>query len=87
MAMRTFAGIDCATSSLRDFSRVVASGTASTTRSTVTTKVLNSKDVQDKLAAQGAEAASNTPEQFRALIKDDLVKWAKVVKDSGAQVD
>ncbi|MNT86876.1 Tripartite tricarboxylate transporter family receptor [compost metagenome] len=51
------------------------------------TKVLNSKDVQDKLAAQGAEAASNTPEQFRALIKDDLVKWAKVVKDSGAQVD
>ncbi|AEI82894.1 extra-cytoplasmic solute receptor (plasmid) [Cupriavidus necator N-1] len=51
------------------------------------TKVLNSKDVQDKLAAQGAEAASNTPEQFRALIKEDLVKWAKVVKDSGAQVD
>lgn len=51
------------------------------------TKVLHSKEVQDKLAAQGAEAASNTPEQFRALIKDDLVKWARVVKESGAQVD
>ena len=26
-----------------------------------------------------------TPEQFATLIKDDLPKWAKIVKDSGAK--
>ena len=52
-----------------------------------TVKVLNSKDVQDRLAVQGAEATSDTPEQFRALIMDELAKWAKLVKDSGAQLD
>ena len=28
-----------------------------------------------------------TPEQFATLIRDDLPKWAKIVKDSGATVD
>jgi hypothetical protein len=28
-----------------------------------------------------------TPEAFGNLIKTDVVKWGKVVKDSGAKVD
>ena len=32
----------------------------------------------------GCEPFKSTPEQFAALIKDDLPKWAKIVKDSGA---
>ena len=50
-------------------------------------KAVAAKDVQEKLAAQGAEVWTTTPEQFAALIKSELPKWAKIVKDSNAQVD
>ena len=50
-------------------------------------KVLVSKDVIDKLAAQGCEVLTGGPVQFAALIKGDLPRWNKIVKDSGAQVD
>ncbi len=39
------------------------------------------------LGAQGAEPAGGAPEEFAALIRRDLAKWAKVVKESGARVD
>jgi tripartite-type tricarboxylate transporter receptor subunit TctC len=50
-------------------------------------KVLDAPDTKDKLAAVGCEPFKSTPEQFAALIKDDLPKWARIVKDSGATVD
>lgn len=50
-------------------------------------KAVAAKDVQEKLAVQGAEVWTTTPEQFAAIIKTELPKWAKIVKDSGAQVD
>jgi tripartite-type tricarboxylate transporter receptor subunit TctC len=50
-------------------------------------KALDTQDVKDKLAAVGCEPSRSTPEQFAALIKEDLPKWAKIVKDSGATVD
>ncbi len=39
------------------------------------------------MAAQGAEIISGTPEQLAAMLKDDSVRWAKIVKESGATVD
>jgi len=50
-------------------------------------KTLASKEVADKLAAQGCEVLTGNPVQFAALIKDDLPRWNKIVKDSGAQID
>jgi tripartite-type tricarboxylate transporter receptor subunit TctC len=50
-------------------------------------KALDTQDLKDKLAAVGCAASKSTPEQFAALIKDDLPKWANIVKDSGATVD
>jgi tripartite-type tricarboxylate transporter receptor subunit TctC len=50
-------------------------------------KVLAMPDTKEKLAAVGCEPFGGTPEQFAATIKDDLLKWAKIVKDSGATVD
>ena len=50
-------------------------------------KVLDSAEVKEKLAAVGCEPLKGTPEQFAAMVKDDLPKWAKIVKDSGAKVD
>ena len=51
------------------------------------TKVLDAPDMKDKLAAVGCEPFKSTSEQFAALVRDDLPKWAKIVKDSGATVD
>ena len=48
---------------------------------------LDSKEVQDKLAAQGCEIMKGSSAQFATLIRDDLPRWAKIVKDSGATLD
>lgn len=50
-------------------------------------KALNSPTVKEKLLAQGAEPSGMPPEQFAAFIASEHIKWAKVVKDSGATVD
>jgi tripartite-type tricarboxylate transporter receptor subunit TctC len=50
-------------------------------------KALALAEVQDKLMQQGAEATSWTPEQLGAFIHNEVVKWAKVVKASGAKVE
>jgi len=50
-------------------------------------KALQLPDLRKKLGDEGADAAGGTPEQFAALIKDDMVRWGKVVKESGAKLD
>jgi tripartite-type tricarboxylate transporter receptor subunit TctC len=50
-------------------------------------KIINSPDVREKLVGLGAEPVANTPEEFGALVKTEVVKWADVVKKSGARVD
>jgi len=44
-------------------------------------------DVRSALINQGAEPAGDTPEEFSALVRSDLAKWAKIVKDTGAKPD
>jgi tripartite-type tricarboxylate transporter receptor subunit TctC len=48
---------------------------------------LASPELKGRLSTQGADAAGGTPEEFVKLLKADLAKWAKVVKESGARVD
>lgn len=50
-------------------------------------KALAEPDLVEKMAAQGAEASPSTAEQFAALIRDDLVSWARIVKQAGARLD
>ena len=50
-------------------------------------KALESKEVQERLAGVGCEPFESTPEQFSQLLRDDLPRWAKIVKDSGATID
>ncbi len=50
-------------------------------------KALESKDVQERLAGVGCEPYKSAPEQFGQLVRDDLPRWAKIVKESGATVD
>ncbi len=53
----------------------------------VIVKSLQTPDVHERISAQGAEAIGNTPEQFTTQMQRDLVKWAKVIKDSGAKLE
>jgi tripartite-type tricarboxylate transporter receptor subunit TctC len=50
-------------------------------------KIINMPDVKEKLVGLGAEPVANTSEEFGALVKAEIVKWADVVKKSGARVD
>ncbi len=50
-------------------------------------KAIKTQDMRERLAQQGAEAIGNTPEDFAAIIKRDLAKWAKVVKDANIKLD
>src|SRR5450631_2971519 len=54
---------------------------------TEVTRILNTPEMKAFFAQQGAEPAPDTPEQFAALIKSEIPKYAKIVKDSGAKVD
>jgi tripartite-type tricarboxylate transporter receptor subunit TctC len=47
--------------------------------------VLNLPDVKSVLFKQGLDVAPSTPEAFGAYIKSETVKWAKVIKASGAK--
>ena len=51
------------------------------------TKTLASKDLIDKLATLGCEVLTASPAQFATLIREDLPRWNKIVKDSGARID
>jgi tripartite-type tricarboxylate transporter receptor subunit TctC len=48
-------------------------------------KILAMPDVKAKLAEQGADAASNTPEQFAAYIKSQITKWGRLIKELGVK--
>jgi tripartite-type tricarboxylate transporter receptor subunit TctC len=44
-------------------------------------------DVKTRLAALGFDPVNNTPEQFAKYVNEEITKWAKVIKESGAKAD
>jgi tripartite-type tricarboxylate transporter receptor subunit TctC len=52
-----------------------------------TVKALALPDVREKLAAQGAEAVGQSPEEFRNYIRNEIDKWGRVIRESGAKVE
>lgn len=52
-----------------------------------TRKVLYQADVKARLETMGMEVVGSTPEQFDALVRSELSKWSKVVKDNHIQAD
>jgi tripartite-type tricarboxylate transporter receptor subunit TctC len=50
-------------------------------------KAVKSSDLTGRMKQQGMEPIGSTPEQFDALIRSEIEKWAKVVKLSGAKAD
>ncbi len=52
-----------------------------------TIKALAAPDVKEKLATLGLDPNTGTPEALMALMQVETVKWARVVKESGAKPD
>lgn len=50
-------------------------------------KALKEPELQKKLGDQGADVAGSAPEQFAKLIQDDITRWGKIVRESGAKID
>ncbi len=50
-------------------------------------KALAEASLRKKYANEGAETVGGTAEQFGTVIKNDIARWGKIVKASGARVD
>jgi tripartite-type tricarboxylate transporter receptor subunit TctC len=50
-------------------------------------RVLAEPEVKAQLAGQGIDPMSGTPAQFAAHIREETMKWARVVQASGARID
>jgi len=50
-------------------------------------RVYRLPDVQDRMKTLGLESVLSTPEQLASYQAAEIVKWTKVVKDSGAKAD
>ena len=48
---------------------------------------LGTPEMRERLAALGAEPVGNKPEEFAAFIREEIPKYAKVIKASGAKAD
>jgi tripartite-type tricarboxylate transporter receptor subunit TctC len=48
-------------------------------------KALAAPELNERLASEGAEPATNTPEEFAAFIKTEIVKWGKVARAAGVE--
>jgi tripartite-type tricarboxylate transporter receptor subunit TctC len=50
-------------------------------------EILKDKEVADKLLQQGAVPVGDTPSAFEHYIKNEILKWGKVVRDSNIKAD
>jgi tripartite-type tricarboxylate transporter receptor subunit TctC len=50
-------------------------------------KIMQAPDMKQRMSNEGLVAVGGTREQFAAHIKEEIAKWARVIKASGAKVD
>lgn len=48
---------------------------------------LKQPDLVERMAGVGMEPAGDTPEQFDAFVREEIAKWAPVVKEAGLKVE
>ncbi len=49
--------------------------------------VTQTTDVRARLAAMGVDPIGTTPEQLASIMRSDLEKWTRVIKDAGIKAD
>jgi tripartite-type tricarboxylate transporter receptor subunit TctC len=50
-------------------------------------RLMAGADMKQRMVELGADPAADTPEQFARFIREETVKWAKVIRESGATAD
>lgn len=50
-------------------------------------RITQSPEMKERLLAQGLQPVANTPAQFGAVLKADIQRWSKLVKDAGISVE
>ncbi len=50
-------------------------------------RIIATPDVKERLNGLGADAVTNTPEQFAAYIKAEIAKWARIIKETGVKAE
>ena len=50
-------------------------------------RIVNEPDIRALIAGQGGEPVGNTPEEFGVIVRADLAKWKKIVKDANIRVE
>ena len=50
-------------------------------------RIMNTPEAREKFFTAGIEAETGSPEELMALMKSDMVKWGKVIKDAGIRID
>lgn len=58
-----------------------------TRMSTEVTRAVQAPDVKAKLLQQGVESVGTTPEQFAKFMQSEIVRYGKIIKESGAKPD
>lgn len=51
----------------------------------VPVKIVRSPEMAPALVGEGATAVGNTPAEFDAVIRADIAKWAKIIKEAGSR--
>jgi tripartite-type tricarboxylate transporter receptor subunit TctC len=49
--------------------------------------IMQSTEMRERLASEAGQPVGNTPEQFEKIIRADVAKWAKIVRESGIKAD
>jgi len=52
-----------------------------------TARVVGSKAIRDRFISLGAEPKFNSPEAFAKLVREDVERWARVVKEANIKLD
>jgi tripartite-type tricarboxylate transporter receptor subunit TctC len=50
-------------------------------------RILSLNDVKQRLAAEGADAIGNTPDQFAEQIRKDIARWGKVAREARVRAE
>jgi tripartite-type tricarboxylate transporter receptor subunit TctC len=50
-------------------------------------RIVNRAEVKERLFSAGIAAAGSSPKELETLVRNELVKWGKVIKDTGIRAD
>ena len=51
------------------------------------TRVLQLPEVREKILSMGSEAVGSSPDELAAIVKSDMAKWGKLIKDAGIRTN